>query len=205
MKKNPAFDAYIAKSAAFARPILTHIRSLMHKACPGIEETMKWSVPHFEYKGIVASMAAFKEHASFGFWSKKLLREKLGKDWETMFPKDAERGMGGRKVRALADLPPDPVFMRTIKAAVALNEQGVRPRRELTGKPPVKPPPYLIAALKTNAKARKTFEAFTPSQQREYVDWLVDARQEATRERRLATTIEWLAQGKQRNWKYQNC
>jgi uncharacterized protein YdeI (YjbR/CyaY-like superfamily) len=203
--KNPAVDAYIAKSAAFARPILTRLRSLMHKADPQIQETLKWGVPHFEHKGIVAGMAAFKQHAAFGFWSQRLLKEKLGKDAERLFPKNAERGMGGRKFRSLSGLPPDALLIRAIKAAVALNEEGVRPKRELKNKPPVKPPPYLVAALRKNASAKKTFEGFTPSQQREYVVWLTDAKQEATRAKRLATTIEWLAQGRRRNWKYQNC
>jgi uncharacterized protein YdeI (YjbR/CyaY-like superfamily) len=203
--KNPAVDAYIAKSPEFARPILTRLRAAMHKGCPEIEETMKWSVPHFEKDGIVASMAAFKQHVAYGFWSKKLVEERLGKDAAKLFPKDAERGMGGRKVRSLDELPPDSLILRAVKIAVSLNEEGIRPTRELTKKPPVKPPPYLVAALKKNSKARQTFERFTPSQQREYVDWLVEAKQEATREKRLATAIEWLAEGKQRHWKYQNC
>jgi uncharacterized protein YdeI (YjbR/CyaY-like superfamily) len=203
--KNPAVDAYIANSAAFARPILAHFRSLMHKGCPQIEETIKWGVPNFERKGIVAMMAAFKGHASFGFWSQKLLVEKLGRDASILFPKDAEKGMGGRKYRSLADLPPDAVLVRAIREAVALNEAGVRPKRDPAKKPPVKPPAYLVAALKRNAKARKTFESLTSSQRRDYVDWLTEAKQDATREKRLATTIEWLADGKQRYWKYQNC
>ncbi len=203
--RNPAVDAYIAKSAEFARPILAHLRPLMHKTCPQIEETMKWSVPHFEHKGIVANMAAFKQHAVFGFWSQKLLKEELGKDSDGMFPNAGESSMGGRKIRALADLPSDAVLIRAIKVAVSLNEEGIRPKRDVKKKPPVKPPPYLVAALRKNARAKKTFQGFTPSQQREYVDWLTEAKRDATRDKRLATTIEWLAEGKQRNWKYQNC
>jgi len=203
--KNPAVDAYIAKSAAFARPVLRHLRALMHKAHPQIGEAMKWGVPHFEHQGIVAGMAAFKAHAAFGFWSSRLLKEKLGKDAAKVFPKSGDAAMFGRKIRPLADLPPDAVLIRAIKAAIALNEAGVRPKRALKKKPPVKPPAYFLAALRKNAKAKSTFEKFTPSQQREYVDWLTGAKQEATRERRLATTLEWLAEGKQRNWKYQNC
>ena len=203
--KNPAVDAYIAKSPAFARPILTRLRKLMHRACPTIEETMKWSVPHFEKNGIVASIPAFKQHVAYGFWSKKLIDERLGKDAEMLFPKDAERGMGGRKIRSPDELPPDALILRAIRIAVALNEEGIRPKRVPSKKGPVKPPSYLMAALKRNAKARQTFERFTPSQQREYVAWLVEARQETTREKRLATTIEWLAEGKQRYWKYQDC
>ena len=123
--KNPAVDAYIAKSADFAQPILMHVRKLMHKGCPTIEETIKWGVPAFEREGIVAMMAAFKQHVAFGFWSERLIREKLGADAKRMFPKDAKLGMGGRRYRRARSCPPDAVILRTVKAAVALNEEGV--------------------------------------------------------------------------------
>ena len=201
MSKSPAVDAYIARSAAFARPILTRLRGLMHKACPQIEETMKWSVPHFEYQGVVANMAAFKQHASFGFWKQKLMEDPAG-----LFPRPGESSMGGRKIRSLAELPSDAVLIRYIRAAVALNEQGVKIARFLKKKkPPVRPPADLVAALARNARARATFGNFSPSQQREYVDWITEAKQAATRERRLAQAIEWMAEGKPRHWKYRNC
>jgi len=201
LKKNPAVDAYIAKSAEFARPILARLRLLMHKACPQIEETMKWSVPHFEYQGVVANMAAFKQHASFGFWKQKLMKDPAG-----LFPQAGDSSMGGRKIRAMTDLPSDAVLIRYIKAAVALNEAGVKlPNAGRKKKPPPKLPVDLAAALKKNAKARATYEAFPPSKQREYVEWLTEAKQEATRQKRLATAIEWMAAGKSRHWKYQNC
>ncbi len=197
--KNPAVDAYIAKSADFARPILKRLRALMHKACPKVEETIKWGVPHFEYQGVIAGMAAFKQHAAFGFWKRRLMKDPAG------FFSKGESGMGGRKIRSMEELPSDAVLLGYIREAVALNEQGVQVPRPTRKKPPVKAPPYLAAALKKNARARKTFEDFSPSQKRDYVDWLTDAKQEATRERRLATAIEWMAEGKSRNWKYQNC
>ena len=127
--KNPAVDAYIAKSPDFAQPILKRVRALMHKACPKIEESIKWGVPHFDYKGIVAGMAAFKAHAAFGFWSSRLLKEKLAKDSAKLFPTSAEAAMFGRKLRSVEDLPPDALLVKAIKAAVALNEAGVRPKR----------------------------------------------------------------------------
>ena len=203
--KNPAVDAYIGRSTDFARPILRHLRALMHKADPTIVETIKWGVPHFEHRGIVAGMAAFKQHVAFGFWGEKLIRSKLGRDADRMFPKGAERGMGGRKIRALDELPPDALIVRAARAAVVLNEAGERPVRVRKPKPPPKAPRCLAAALAKNARARATYERLTPGQQREYVEWLVEARREATRERRLAQAIEWLAEGKQRYWKYQNC
>jgi uncharacterized protein YdeI (YjbR/CyaY-like superfamily) len=197
--KNSAVDAYIAKSADFARPILKRLRALMHKACPKVEETIKWGVPHFEYQGVIAGMAAFKQHAAFGFWKRRLMKDPAG------FFSKGESGMGGRKIRSINELPSDAVLLGYIREAVALNEQGAKVPRSTRSKPPVKTPPYLAAALKKNARARKAFENFSPSQQREYVEWLTDAKQEATRERRLATAIEWMAEGKTQNWKYQNC
>ena len=203
--KNPAVDAYIAKSADFAKPILRHVRALIHKGCPRIEETIKWGVPTFERKGIVAMMAAFKRHVAFGFWSEKLIRKRLGRDAARLFPKGAALGMGGRRYLARAELPPDAAILRAVEVAVLLNESGDRPVRVRKKKPPPKSPPYLVAALKKNAKARATFAQLTPGQQREYVEWLVEAKQAATRERRLAQAIEWLAAGKRRYWKYQAC
>jgi hypothetical protein len=197
--KNPAVDVYIAKSADFARPILMRLRALMHKACPTVEETIKWGVPHFEYKGVFAGMAAFKQHAAFGFWKRRLMKDPAG------FFSKGESGMGGRKIRSLDELPSDTVLLGYIREAVALNEQGAKVPRSTRKRPPVRVPAYLAAALKRNAKARRTFGNFSASQRREYVEWLTDAKQEATRERRLASAIEWMAEGKARNWKYQNC
>ncbi|HXV40711.1 MAG TPA: YdeI/OmpD-associated family protein [Steroidobacteraceae bacterium] len=199
--KNPAVDAYIAKSAAFARPILTRVRGLMHKACPKIEETIKWGVPHFEYQGVVASMAAFKQHASVGFWKQKLMP-----DPARLFPAAGDSSMGGRKFRSVDELPSDAVLLRYIKAAVALNEQGLKlPNAGRKKKPPPRLPADLAAALKKNPKAKATYDAFPPSHKREYVEWITEAKQEATRLKRLQTAIEWMAQGKSRHWKYQDC
>ena len=197
--KNPAVDAYIAKAAPFARPILSRIRKAMHKGCPQVEETIKWGVPHFEYKGVLAGMAAFKQHAAFGFWKRRLMSDPTG------FFARGESGMGGRKIRSVAELPADAVLVRLVREAVALNEKGVKPPRVARKKPPVRVPPYLAAALKKNARARATFDSFPPSARRDYVEWLTGAKQAATRERRLATTMEWLADGKRFNWKYENC
>jgi uncharacterized protein YdeI (YjbR/CyaY-like superfamily) len=199
-RKNPDVDKYIAKSADFAQPILEKLRALYHKACPRIEETIKWGFPHFEYKGVVGSMAAFKQHAGFGFWKGGLMR-----DPEGLFKGVRSMTMSACKVRDVSELPADKVLIAYIKEAVALNEQGVKlPKPGRTGKAkPVVVPDYFRAALERNRKALATFEAFSPSHQREYVEWVTEAKQEATRERRLATTLEWLAEGKSRNWKYE--
>ena len=203
--RNPAVDGYIAKSAGFAQPVLRHVRALMHKGCPRIEETIKWGVPAFERDGIVAMMAAFKRHVAFGFWSEKLIREKLGAEAARVFPKDAKLGMGGRRYLSRAELPPDAAVLRAVKVAVALNESGERPKRAQKRKPPPKAPPYLATALKKDAKARATWARLTPGQQREYVEWLVEAKREETRARRLLETLSLLAAGRSRYWKYQDC
>jgi len=195
--RNPAFDAYIAKAQPFARPILTKIRDLFHQACPKVEETMKWSHPHFDRMGIVVGMAAFKEHMHFGFWKQKLMN-----DPHRIF----KNGVDGdrTRVKSLSDLAPDKVIISAIKEAVALNEAGVKQERPKTApKPALKAPEYFLAALRKKKGALAAFEGFSPSAKREYLEWLIDAKQDATREKRLATAVEWIAEGKHRNWKYE--
>jgi uncharacterized protein YdeI (YjbR/CyaY-like superfamily) len=198
--RDPRIDAYIAKSADFARPILTHLREVVHAACPDVEETMKWSFPHFQYKGILCSMAAFKEHCAFGFWKGALVvGSEAGGDEKAM-------GQFGRITR-LADLPPKKNLTGYIQKAMKLNEEGVK---SPTGSKPKTPrelevPDVLTRALLANEKARAAFEKFSPSHKREYIEWITEARTEATRTRRVETAIAWMAEGKPRNWKYMNC
>ena len=192
--KDSRVDAYIANAQPFARPILKHIRKVVHAALPAVEETMKWSFPHFQYKGMLCSMAAFNEHCAFGFWNQSILGEDR-KSSEAM-------GQFGR-ITSVKDLPADPVLARLVKKAAALNDAGIKAVREVKApKPRLKTPGYLIDALDKNQKARATFEAFSASQQREYIEWLTEAKSDDTRARRLATAVEWMAEGKIRNWKY---
>ena len=194
--RDPRVDAYIAKSADFAKPVLEHIRAVVHEACPEVEETMKWSVPHFDYKGMMCGMAAFKQHCTFGFWKGSLV---LGGD-----KKDVD-GMGqfGR-LQKVSDLPSKKVLEGYVRKAMQLNEEGVRPERAARSKKPELPvPDYMRAALRRNRKAQSAFDAFSPSHRREYIEWITEAKSEATRERRLETALEWMSEGKPRNWKYQ--
>lgn len=195
--RDKRIDAYIAKSAEFARPMLKSLRETVHQACPQVEETVKWGSPSFVYAGgILCGMAAFKQHASFGFWKHALV---MGEGVE-------RDGMGSYgKMTGIADLPPKTRLLADIKKAMKLNEQGVKTsgaRKSTTPKPPPKTPADLAAALNKNARARATFEAFSPSNKREYVEWLEEAKREETRARRLAQAVEWMAEGKSRNWKY---
>lgn len=199
--RDPRVDAYIAKSAEFARPILAHLRAVVHAACPDVEETMKWSCPYFQYRGLLCSMAAFKEHCAFGFWKAALI---LG---EGQGGTDEAMGQFGRITR-LSDLPSKKVLTGYIKKAMALNDAGVKSptrTRSMAPKPVPVAPDDLAAALKRNPAARATFEAFSPSHQREYIEWITEAKTDATRNRRIETAIEWMAEGKPRNWKYVNC
>lgn len=198
-RRDARVDAYIAKSADFARPILEHLREVVHAACPDVEEQMKWSFPNFMYKGILCSMASFKEHCSFGFWKGELV---VGGDAA------AEKAMGqfGR-ITKVSELPSKKVLTGYIKKAMQLNDDGVKApsRTKKAPKPEAMVPDDLAAALRGNAKARATFEGFPPSHRREYIEWITEAKTEATRSKRLNTTLEWLAEGKSRNWKYSNC
>ena len=196
---DPHIDAYIAKSAEFARPILEHLRERVHTACPEVEEGIKWSMPFFSYKAApMCMMAAFKQHCSFGFWLSKEVTG--GSD---------EDGMGQfGKLASLQDLPSDKQLATYLKKAMALNEAGVKKARPKAAAKPVPTLPDDLATLlaqKKHAAARKTYEGFGPGAQREYVDWIVEAKTDATRQKRLATTLEWLVEGKKRNWKYENC
>ncbi|RDZ28260.1 YdeI/OmpD-associated family protein [Lysobacter silvisoli] len=198
VQTDPRIDAYIARAAEFARPILEHLRGVVRQACPQAEETLKWGMPTFTYQGkILCGMAAFKQHASFGFWQGANI---VGPDGAQG---DEAMGQFGRLTR-VADLPGKRVLSGYVKQAMALIDAGAtRPgAKRGAPKPPLEVPADLAAALKKNAAARKTFEAFPPSHRREYVEWLTEAKREATRLKRLQQTLEWLAEGKPRNWKY---
>lgn len=195
-QRDPRVDAYVAKSADFAKPILTRIRDAVHAACPAVEEDMKWSFPHFMYKGVLCSMASFKQHAAFGFWKSSLVLGDGAKDMDAM-------GQFGRLMKT-SDLPPQKTLAAYIKKAVALNDEGVKvPRKPKAPVKPIKVPPDLGAALKKNRKAQAAFDAFPPSHKREYIEWITEAKGDETRGRRLAQAIAWIAEGKSRNWKYE--
>jgi uncharacterized protein YdeI (YjbR/CyaY-like superfamily) len=202
-KRSREFDSYIVKSPEYARPILKKLRDLFHEGCPQVEEVMKWSFPHFEYKGIVGSMAAFKNHASLGFWKAKLLKDAHG-----ILAEGGNAWMGGAKITNVSQLPSDKVLLEYIREAAALNEGGVKlpPRPKKPASPDRdKVPDDFMVALKKSKKALAAFESFSPSQKRDYIEWLTSAKQDATRQKRLATAIEWIAEGKPHNWKYMNC
>lgn len=197
--KSPQVDAYIEAAPEYAQPILRKLRRLVHKACPKIVETMKWSVPHFECNGIVCGMAAFKKHVGFGYWRSSLLSDPHG-----LF-KDKAESMCSLKISSLADLPPDEVIIEYTKEAVRLNDDGVKPARpkaQRRSPDDIKPPPDLAAALKKNKKATDTWRTFPYSHRKEYVEWIIEAKTDDTRARRLATAIEWMSEGKSRHWKY---
>ena len=194
-KKDPRVDAYIAKAADFARPILEEIRARVHAACPDVEETVKWSVPAFGYKGPLCGMAAFKKHCIFGFWKSPLV---LGES------RPGDNPMGFReKLTSLEDLPSKSEFRANVKKAMALNDRGIKlPRAARAPKAAIAVPGYFAAAVKKNKNAKAAFDTFSPSHRREYLEWITEAKTEATRNRRVAQAIEWMAEGKPRNWKY---
>jgi uncharacterized protein YdeI (YjbR/CyaY-like superfamily) len=192
--RDPRIDAYIAAAADFAQPILEHIRAIVHAACPEVEESLKWGFPHFGYKGaMMCSMAAFKQHCSFGFWQRKEVVNTA-----------TEKSMGQfGKIVTIKDLPNKKEMTSYIRKAMALNDAGLKKKRPAAApKPPPELPADFAALLKKHRAARKTYEAFSPSAQREYVDWIIEAKTDATRQKRIATALEWLAEGKHRNWKY---
>ncbi len=198
MSRDPRIDAYIAKSQEFARPILEHVRAIVHEACPEVEEKIKWGFPHFDYKGMLCSVAAFKEHCAFGFWKGSLILDKDGVSGDAM-------GQFGR-ITSIKDLPSKAQLKKYIKLGMKLNDEGVtapartRPKRDPTD---IVVPDDLAAALKKSKKAAAAFEKFSPSHKREYIEWVNDAKREETRIKRIETAVEWISEGKSRNWKYE--
>ncbi len=197
--RDPRVDVYIEKSATFARPILKHLRAVVHAACPEVVETVKWSTPSFEYHGILCGMAAFKQHATFGLWKHSLVLESLDGT--------AREAMGSfDRLTKVGDLPSKAVLARYIKMGMQLNEQGVKaPREKSRPKKAIAMHPALKVALGKHKQALATFEAFPPSCQREYLEWIAEAKGDDTRARRIAQAVQWMAQGRRRNWKYERC
>jgi uncharacterized protein YdeI (YjbR/CyaY-like superfamily) len=205
---DPKVDAYIAKAKPFAQPILNHIRELVHKACPGVVETIKWSRPFFEYKGVIlGNMSGFKEHCSFGFWGEEIsavLRD------ATVLQPDAMGSLG--RITRVEDLPSSKQMLSLLRQAVAFIDSGnytspITARQKVVKAPAPAPeaPPEFANALKANKKASAAFAAFSASCKREYIEWIADAKRPETRDKRIATAVDWISEGKQRNWKYQNC
>jgi uncharacterized protein YdeI (YjbR/CyaY-like superfamily) len=193
---DPRIDVYIENAADFARPILAHLRALVHAACPEAEETIKWRMPTFMYAGrILCTIAAFKQHCALNFWKGESIFDDRGSS-------SAAMGQFGR-ITQMADLPAEKTLLGYVRKAMVLNESNV-PAAPRASKPETAVPDDLAAALeqRKHAQARAAFAAFSPSARREYIDWLNAAKRDATRAQRLATTLEWLAEGKQRNWKY---
>ncbi|RDS84848.1 hypothetical protein DWU98_02515 [Dyella monticola] len=194
VSRDPRIDAYIANAPDFARPILQHLRAVVHAACPDAEESIKWRCPHFLYQGkLMCSMAAFKQHCSFHFWH--------GKD---VVGETHTKGMGQfGKITSIKELPGKRELTSYVRKAIALREAGVTRRASAAPKPPPEIPPDFTALLNKHATARKNYAAFSPSAQREYVEWIIEAKTDATRRKRMTTAVEWLTLGKHRNWKYQ--
>jgi hypothetical protein len=194
---DPRFDAYIQKAPDYARPILTELRARVHAACPNVVETMKWSSPSFELDGLFGGMAAFKKYCTFMFWKEKLLRA------------DAEFAalldQVGR-VATVKELPSKAAFAKVCKHAAELNASGVVvPREKKAPKKPIAMHPSFAKALGASKKAKGHFDAFSPSAQREYLEWIADAKKDDTRDKRIEQAVEWIGEGKRRNWKYENC
>ncbi|MGA3032523.1 MAG: YdeI/OmpD-associated family protein [Terracidiphilus sp.] len=203
---NPKVDAYIKKAKPFAQPILIHIREVVHAGCPGVEESMKWSRPFFDYKGVIlCNMSAFNEHCAFGFWGQEIgaILRKAGA------VKDGAMGSLGR-ITSVDTLPAEKQLLAWVRQAAEFVDSGqytspiaARNKVVKAPKPSLKTPPEFTKALSKNKKASAAFAAFSPSCKREYVEWITGAKREETRDQRVATAIEWIAEGKQRHWKYQ--
>lgn len=184
--RDPRIDDYIERAPAFAKPILTRIRKAVHAGCPQATETLKWRTPTFEYKGILCGMAAFKAHCVLGFWKAALMKTPVRDRFES-----------------IEDVPSEAALVTLVREAAALNESGIKaPRANKAPRKPLAAPADMISAIRKNKRAQATYDAFSPSCRREYIEWITEAKTDETRHRRLATAVEWMAEGKARNWKY---
>jgi uncharacterized protein YdeI (YjbR/CyaY-like superfamily) len=195
--KHPDVDAYIAGAPAFARPILTRVRNAFHAGCPGLEEGLKWGTPHFSHHGLLGGMAAFQAHVGFGFWKSKLMSDPQG-----LFAGAPRASAMGVRIEKLSDLPTRAVLVAYVREAARLNEQGAQAPAKSKRSVTYDVPPDLAQRLAKNARAAKTFAGLAPSHRREYTEWIVEAKRDATRVRRLERAIELLEAGKEKNWKY---
>jgi uncharacterized protein YdeI (YjbR/CyaY-like superfamily) len=204
-KTDKRVDAYIEKSGAFAQPILRHLRALVHEANPDVEETIKWGFASFDYKGAYCSMASFKQHVAFGFWKPDLINDPDGYLLKRSNQGGEAMGNLGR-ITKMEDLPPDDILKDFIRQAKKLNDDGIKmPARPKPAKTELIIPDYFTTALQSNKKATEVFEKFSYSAKKEYVAWICEAKTEKTRLERLNTAIEWISEGKIRNWKYIKC
>lgn len=201
--KNGIIGQYILNSAPFAQEILLHIRSVVHDACPQVEESLKWGFPHFGFKGsILCSMAAFKNHCAFGFWLGCYMTD----SFKLMESKD-KSGMGNfGQLKSLKDLPPDEILILYIREAMDLSEKDVKIQKpKPVSVQELVVPDYFAKAIAQDSKARTIFETFSPGKKKEYMMWITEAKTDATRQKRLEQSLEWIAEGKSRNWKYEKC
>lgn len=202
---DPRVDAYIEKAAPFAQTILTHLRELMHKACPRVTESVKWSMPFFIQQGVIlCNMAAFKQHCAFGFWGREMTKMLAA---DGLLSSQAMGALG--RITNMKDLPSDAALLTYMRRAAELVESGERTksidRSRKPKKPPLRIPAELAAALKKDKTAAKAFAEFSPSCRREYAEWIATAKQAETKKRRLQQALALIAKGKTRNWKYENC
>ena len=195
LKTDKRVDAYVVNAKEFARPILERLRAIVHEGCPGCEETIKWGHPSFTYHGILCGMIAFKERCALHFWKSNLLGPKGENDpeWQALL----------YQMKTVSDIPPKKTLLALIEKAMELNETGAKlPKAPPKAKRVLDMHPVFLAAIKKNKKALAAFDGFSPSHKREYIEWITDAKAEATRDRRIAQAVEWMAEGKPRNWKY---
>lgn len=197
---DPRIDAYIAKSAAFAQPVLTYLRQLIRETCPDVQETIKWGMPSFEYKGMMAGLASFKGHCAFYLWKGNIIPDPHG-----FLSTVGGTGMGNfGKITSLGDLPTREIIVYYLQEAMRLNEEGIQVPKDKTkaAKKASETPQELLEALKQSPAAQLTYDNFPPGQKREYDEWIADAKTDATRQKRLKDAIQWMSEGKIRNWKY---
>lgn len=199
-KYNPLVDEYIEKSPDFSKPILNYIREIVHEFCTDAEEAIKWKFPTFMYKGkILCSMVSFKAYCSMGFWLHGEMQ--TIKNLETDVEKTNMFSLG--KITKLEDLPSKPQLKKIILEAMELTDMGVKLKKAAPTKTETAVPDEFQNVLDQNKKVLEIFQKASPSFRKEYINWITEAKTETTRNKRMEQAIEWISEGKGRNWKYE--
>jgi hypothetical protein len=193
-------NQYMAELPEWQRRMLVRLRQLIHEAAPEVEEAWRWDKPHFDNAGIMVGLCAFKEHVAVWFHKGALL-----KDTKKLFEATArteEKGMRAYKLHE-GDKINEAAFLDLVKQAVAVNDKGTKLREAKPTKKALVVPEDLEQVLRKDPTAWANWEAFPVGHRRAYVEWVTDARQEETRKRRIAQSLEKIREGEQQEERHQ--
>lgn len=189
--------AYIEKATPEFKEVMIALRSVLNNPNFDIKEDWKWGAPNFNNEGMICWLAHFRNHVGMNFFKGTLIKDK----YNLFTHYREEKGNRQLKFSDINQIIPEQIEYY-IEEAIKLNQENIKVvKKEIDTSLPLD----LETELNNNPKAKMFFESLAPSYKRDYIEWIEEAKREATRTKRLATTMEWLSEGKKKNWKYENC